>query len=85
MAWLEKHGGDPRMEQSPWNTFDDTLLLPDLPEVQNPGSNATDLRPFETSPWMKEIEARYLTNAPAKVVTRRPKAGVRKPVALAHR
>ena len=57
LEWLEAHGGDPRMEQSPWNSFDDTLVLPDLPPIKDPRMIATDIRPYEESPLMKEIEA----------------------------
>lgn len=82
LAWLEKHGGDARMELSPWNGFDDTTLLPDLPEVKNPGTNATDIRPFETtSPWMREIEVRYLN--PQAKIAKPSKGGSRRRPAVA--
>lgn len=43
--WLQEFGDDPRRDVSPWNSYDDSLHLPDLPEIKFDRSGK-DWQPF---------------------------------------
>ena len=61
----------PRLPISPWNDFDDTLWLPDLPERKKGPGTIRDLDPLAV-PSHEEFRRGRLINAPAAIPATSP-------------